>query len=162
MVLWRFEGVGEEGVTDDRLSADEMVLDDFLEDLGCAALVPGAFRIDDRDRAADADLEAVGLGAGDAGEGTDEVEFLETALEVIPGFLTGGGVAALGLGGRGAQEDVALHGGKAVSYGHRRRRVHGQGIRHGTRIRRVGSVQSAKTRVAGCPTLFWQGWGTRR
>ena len=50
----------------DDAAADEVFLDDPLEHRRIALAVPGAFRIDDGDRAAFADAQAVRLGAQDA------------------------------------------------------------------------------------------------
>jgi hypothetical protein len=85
-----------------------MLLDDAFEDFGGAGVVPGAFGVNDGDGAADADAEAIGLGAVDEGLGADEVEFLEAFFEVFPGFDAGFAVAAFGVFGFGAEEDVAL------------------------------------------------------
>ena len=71
-------------------------------------MVPGAFGIDNGDRARDADPEAIGFGAVNERLRADEVEFLEPFLEVFPGFAAGLAVAAFGLLRFGAKEDVAL------------------------------------------------------
>jgi hypothetical protein len=100
--------IAGEGELGDGVAGEEVFLDDAFEDFGGAGVVPGAFGVDDGDGAVDADLEAIGLGAVDEGVGAGEFEFLEAALEVIPGgdaFLL---VAALGLGLVSAEEDMAF------------------------------------------------------
>jgi hypothetical protein len=104
---------GEEQVFPDGLSADEMFLDDPFEGFGSAMVIPGAFGIDDCDRAGGADLETVGLGAGNQSVGTDQSKFLEPAFKVIPGELAGLWIAAFRIRWDGAQEDVAFNGGQA-------------------------------------------------
>lgn len=113
--------MGDEGVFGDGPAADEVFLDDPFEDLRGAAGVPGAFGVDDGNRATGADLETVDLGPGDEGLGTDEPEFLESAFQEIPGRLADVGLAALGLGGRAAEEQVPANGGKTVGDGDVRR-----------------------------------------
>src|SRR6185295_12680145 len=88
-------------------AADKMLLDDPLEHRGIALAIPGAFRIDDRDRPALADSEAVGLGAQHAPL-LREAEFLETLLQVVPGGHAALFVTALRRRLVGTEEDVAL------------------------------------------------------
>lgn len=47
------------------LTVDEVALDDPLQVLGCAGVIPNGIGIDDGHRAAGADSEAVGLGSMD-------------------------------------------------------------------------------------------------
>src|SRR5215217_1877377 len=61
-----------------------MFLDNALEDRRVALAVPGTFRVDDGNRPALADPQAVGLGAQDAAL-VDEPERLQPRLEVVPG-----------------------------------------------------------------------------
>lgn len=49
-----------------RRAAEQMLLDDTLEHLGRAGVIPDAFRVDHRDRAVPAHPQAIRLGAGDA------------------------------------------------------------------------------------------------
>src|SRR5262245_37834660 len=63
--------------------ADEVFLDDPLEQRRIASRVPGAFGVDDRDRTALADAEAVGLCAQDASL-LREAELLQAAFEKLP------------------------------------------------------------------------------
>src|SRR5690348_6499321 len=83
-----------------------MLLDDALEHVGRARVVPGALGVDDRDRAVLADLKAVGLGAVHAAL-ADEAELFQATLEKLPGLEPVVLVAALGLGLIAAEKDVA-------------------------------------------------------
>lgn len=105
-----------------------MFLDDSFEDGRGAGPVPDALGVDDGDRALLTELEAVGLGAADGAVGADEIEFLETPLEEIPGGCARGGIAALGLGGFGAEDDMAAGAVEAEVFEDR-----GQGRRGGWR-----------------------------
>lgn len=109
--------MGEECVLRDRLAPEEMLLQDGLQDLRRAVPVPGALGIDDCDRAAGADLEAIGLGPRHQGFGPHQSEFLQASLEEFPGLKTRLGDAALGLAGSAAEQDVALDGGDTVPEG---------------------------------------------
>src|SRR5262245_61285016 len=76
--------VAREGERFDDASADEMFLDDSLEHLGRAGVIPDAFGINDRDRPARADAEAVGFRAIDQRLGSRELQFLEPLLQKFP------------------------------------------------------------------------------
>src|SRR5262245_31655318 len=82
-----------------------MLLDDPLERGRITLAIPGAFRIDDGNRTAFADAQAVGLGAQDPAL-VGEPEFLQPPLEVIPRDGAALHVAALRLGLLGAEKDV--------------------------------------------------------
>lgn len=69
-------------------------------------MVPHRFGIDDRDRAARADTEAVRLGPVNQRFGPGQGEFIEPFFEVIPRFHTCLERAALRFGLVGAQENV--------------------------------------------------------
>src|SRR6185295_7931359 len=83
VVSGREGATGNQRVADDA-AADEMFLDDPLEHRRVALAVPRAFGIDDRDRSAFANPQAVGLGAQDAAL-VDEAERLQPRLQVLPG-----------------------------------------------------------------------------
>ena len=121
------QGLMRECMGLDGVPSDEVFPDDDLEDIRGAVPVPRALGIDHGHGAMDADLEAIGLGAGDERARADEAEFLESPLEELPGFKAGGWVAALGLAGRGAEEDVALEGVRD-----RRERGRGRAFRRST------------------------------
>ena len=78
------ERVPGERISGDGAAIDQMFLDDAFEHFRRARVVPDAFRIDHRDRAGGADLEAVRLGARDQGLRADETELFEAALEEFP------------------------------------------------------------------------------
>ena len=88
------------------LSADQVLLNDALQHFGRGGVIPDAFGIDHRNRAAFADAQAVGFGAVDA---VEQSQFGQPALEVVPGLDAAFLRAALGLGLLGAQEDMPLN-----------------------------------------------------
>ena len=98
-----------EAVFLDDLAVDEVFLDDALEDFRRAGVVPGALGIDDRDGAACANAEAVGLGAVHFGLEANKAEFLEPRFQERPRFETGLLGAALRLGLVGAEKNVAFN-----------------------------------------------------
>ena len=102
----------------DRFSADQMFLNDAFKNFRRAAVIPGAFGIDDGDGTARADAEAVGLGAIDERvraaccaeaflRRRDEVQFLQPVLQKSPRGQSLFARAALRFGGIGAEENVA-------------------------------------------------------
>ena len=97
-----------EAVFLDDLAVDEVFLDDALEDFRRAGVVPGALGIDDRDGAACANAEAVGLGAVHFWLETNEAEFLEPCFQERPRLEAGRLGAALRLGLVGTEKNVAL------------------------------------------------------
>ena len=62
----------------DRAAADEVLLDDPLEDLGRAAAVPGPLRVHDSDRTVSTHLQTVRLRA------VDPAAAHEAQLEILP------------------------------------------------------------------------------
>ena len=92
----------------DDLAVDEVFLDDALEDFRRAGVVPGALGIDDRDGAACANAEAVGLGAVHFWLETNEAEFLEPCFQERPRLETGRLGAALRFGLVGTKKNMAL------------------------------------------------------
>ena len=90
----------------DRLATDQMFLDDPLEDRRIALAVPGAFRIDNGNRSAFADPQAVGLGAENAAV-LGQPQLFEARLQKLPSDQAAMQVAALRLGLIAAEQDVA-------------------------------------------------------
>lgn len=90
----------------DRFAADQMFLDDPLEDRRIALAVPRAFRVDNGNRSAFADPQAVGLGAEDPAL-LGKPQLFEARLQKLPCDQAAMQVAALRLGLIAAQENVA-------------------------------------------------------
>src|SRR6476660_10503635 len=90
----------------DRLAADQVFLDDPLEDRRIALAVPGAFRVDNDNRPAFADPQAVGFGAENAAL-LGEPQLFEARLQKLPCDQAAVQVAALGLGLIAAQKNMA-------------------------------------------------------
>jgi hypothetical protein len=67
----------------DDAAFNQVVLDDALENRRVALAIPGAFRIDDRNRTALTDAQAVGLGPQYATL-IRETEFLQPPLQELP------------------------------------------------------------------------------
>src|SRR4051812_27500057 len=87
-------------------AADQVLLDDPFENRRIAPGVPRAFGIDDRDRTAFADPEAVRFAAQDAAL-LRQAERLQARLEVVPRGQSAFLVAALRLRLIAAEKDVA-------------------------------------------------------
>ena len=87
-----------------RAAIDQVRLDDALQVFRRAIAVPGAFRVDDGDRATDTHSQAVRLGPQHAAVDVVQAQFLEAALQVIPAFLRPRDRCALAT--RHAEEDV--------------------------------------------------------
>ena len=103
------EVIAREGKLLDDFPADQVLLNDALQHLRRARMIPGAFRVNHRDGPADTDAEAVRLGAENFRVvGVGQPELLEPPLEVFPGFQPGFLRAAFRLGLIRAEEDVAL------------------------------------------------------
>ena len=68
----------------DDFPADQMFLNDALQHFRRAGVVPDAFGINDRNRPAHADAQAVGLGAINQRLRPGEIQFLEPALQKFP------------------------------------------------------------------------------
>ena len=86
-------------------AADQVLLDDPLEHRRIALAVPGAFRIDDGDRAALADAQAVRLRPQDAAL-VRELQFLQAPLQEVPRGQAALLVAALRVRLVAAEKDV--------------------------------------------------------
>src|SRR5215471_2337145 len=95
-------------------SADQVLLNNSLEHIGCGAAIPDALGVDHRDRTAFADAEAVGLSAIDA---IKQAQLGEPALEILPRLDARFFRAALGLGLIRAEEDMAFNCGEAEAGG---------------------------------------------
>src|SRR5215470_3279417 len=83
-----------------------MLLDDPLEDRWIARRIPRAFGVDDRDRTALADAQAVGLRPQDASL-FRQAELLQPALQEIPRRQAAILLAALRVGLIAAEKNVA-------------------------------------------------------
>src|SRR6185295_13825955 len=86
---------------------DQVLLDDSLDDIDGAGVIPGPLGIHDRNRTLRTDLKAIrfrSIHSAVAGQ----VQVLEPALQVFPGLQTEFLVGTSGLGLVATQEDVAL------------------------------------------------------
>lgn len=84
-----------------------MLLNDPLQDLRGTGSIPNPFRIDDRDRAIQAEPEAVCFGPSNASR-TTESQFIQSFFQVIPRGQTLVFVAALGFRLIRTNEDMPL------------------------------------------------------
>ena len=100
----------------DRSAADQMFLDDPLEDRRIALAVPGAFRIDNGNRSAFANPQAVGLGAENAPL-LGKPQLFEARLQKLPCDQAAVQVAALRLGLIAAKQDVTPRDGNTNALG---------------------------------------------
>src|SRR5690606_15065149 len=99
----RLELIDGERVVGDGAAADQVLLDDALEDLVGGGMVPGAFGVDDGDGTLLADAQAVRLRPVDARLALNEAQLGQALLQVVPGCDRFGLRGALGLGLVGAQ-----------------------------------------------------------
>lgn len=90
----------------DRLSADEMFLNDSLDHRWIAPAVPGSFRVNDGDWPALADAQTIRFRAQDAAS-FREPKLFEPPLEVIPRQQRALAIATLRFRLIGAEEDMA-------------------------------------------------------
>src|SRR6478735_2420670 len=88
-----------------RPAADEMFLDDPLEDRRIALAIPRAVRVDDGDGTRLADAKAVGLCAQHAVVGEPQLD--QTSLQIVPRHNRPIPIAAFRLGLVAAEENVA-------------------------------------------------------
>src|SRR5262245_20379305 len=93
-------------------TADQVLLDDSLEHRRVALAVPRSLRIDDGDRTAFTDAQAVGLGAQDAAV-LGEAQLFQALLEKVPGGQAALLVTALRRRLIVAQEDLPARRGDA-------------------------------------------------
>src|SRR5438128_1341258 len=107
---------GDEELVDDP-AADQMFVNDALEHRRIAAPIPRAFGIDDRDRAAFADPEAVHFAAKDAAL-LRQAELLQASLQEFPRREPAILLAAFRIRLIAAQKDVAPRDGDADRFGH--------------------------------------------
>lgn len=84
-----------------------MLLNDSFENLRCAGSIPDSFRVNHRNRAIQAEPQAIGLGSGNA-PGAAEAQFIQSAFEVVPSGETLVFSATLGFGLVGTNEDMPL------------------------------------------------------
>ena len=110
--IWRPLGGGQRVYSEDefldRLTADEVLLQDAFEDFGSGRVIPDAVGIDHGDGSVLANPQAVGLGAINAAVRPGQLSLGESLLEVIPGGPGDFGRSAFGLGLFRAEENVAL------------------------------------------------------
>ena len=99
-------------VVDDHATADQMFLNDSLEDGWIARAIPGPFGIDDCDRAAFADAKAIRFRPQDAAL-LRQAELLQPALEEFPRRQTAFLLAALRVGLIAAEKNVPPRDGHA-------------------------------------------------
>lgn len=85
---------------------DEVLLDYAFEHRWCTRVIPDSLRIYDRDWAARANSETIGLGAIDLWLGTGKIQFLKPHFQILPGFQALFARRAFWLGLVGAEEDV--------------------------------------------------------
>ena len=99
-------------VIDDDAAADEMIVDDALEDRRIAAPIPRALGIDDRDRSTFADAQAIRLRAENAAL-LRQTEFLQPPLEKLPRGEPAFLLTAFRIGLIAAEKNVAPRNGHA-------------------------------------------------
>lgn len=87
-------------------AADQMARDDFLQHGRCAAFIPDAFGINERDGPLRANLQTIDLSAQYAAA-AHQPQFAQARFEIVPRHKAGGFVAAFGLGLVGAQENMS-------------------------------------------------------
>jgi hypothetical protein len=61
-----------------------MILENSFKHLRRAGVIPNTFGINDRNRAVDANAQAISFGSINQRLGSDEVQFFKSALEVLP------------------------------------------------------------------------------
>src|SRR5262249_4311103 len=115
-------------------AADEMLLDDPLEDRRIAPAIPRPFGIDEGNRAALADSEAVRFRAQDAAL-FRQAELLQPPLEEVPGSQTAIFVAALRLRLVATQKNVPPRDRHADDFGLQPLEIRHRPHRDSTRVR---------------------------
>ena len=80
-------GVDREDVFPHRFPLQQMFLDDALEDFRRAGVIPDAIRVNDRDRPAQADAQAVDLAAINERLRADEMEMSDWSSDVCSSDL---------------------------------------------------------------------------
>src|SRR6266545_1784627 len=96
-----------EAVFRDDSAVDEMFLNDPLQHLGRARVVPDAFGINDRDRAARADSKTIHLAAIHQRLRADQIQFLEAPFQKFPRLDPFFLLATIRLGLIRTEKDVA-------------------------------------------------------
>lgn len=86
---------------------DQMLLNDALEVLGSAGVIPDGIGVDDGDGPLQADAETIGLASVNETLRAAEFEFLEAVFEELPRFHPLDRITALGLGRGGAEEEMS-------------------------------------------------------
>lgn len=102
----------QERIVLDDVIADQVFLNDALDHGRHRTVIPDAVRIHNQDRTSLTDPQTVGLGpentAWAIGCHLIEVELLQSALQVVPGFNAGGFIATFGIGLIGADKHMPL------------------------------------------------------
>lgn len=112
----------------DGIAVDQVLLNDALEVLGSAGVIPDGIGVDHDDGPLQADAETISFATVDKALRTAEFEFLEAVFEKLPRFHALDRVTALGLGWSGAEEDMPLVSIETERLGGRRKRIrHGAG-----------------------------------
>jgi hypothetical protein len=106
---------------------DQVLLDDGFKDIGGAVMIPSSLRIHHCDGPLGAALQAIGLGAKDRGLRPDESQLFESTFQKFPRREACLGVAALGLSGIYAEEEMPLERGNAEVLGDRAQLIGGTG-----------------------------------
>jgi hypothetical protein len=96
----------ENAVFFDRLTTNQVLLNDSLQYRRIALTVPSAIRVDNGDRSAEANSQAVRFGAEDPSL-TGQMELLQTAFQEVPSLERAILVTTLGLCLIAAEEDVS-------------------------------------------------------
>ena len=143
----------------DNLTANQMFLNDPFEHRRVAGPIPGALRIDDSDRSAFADPQAVGFCAEDSAL-FRQSQLFQSPLEIVPCFEATRLLAALRRRLIGAQEDVTprhrnanVGGNLALGIGHedglKRERIP-RALLSNSRKSHILDLSQKRTDVANC------------
>lgn len=99
--------VHSEAILLDGASLDQVFLDDPFEDFRGAMVVPSSLRIDNGNGALCADTQTIDFASINKRMRPDQLQFLQTAFQILPGFQTFHSRTAFGFRLIGAKEDVA-------------------------------------------------------
>lgn len=95
-----------DAILPDRLTTNEVLLNNPLQHRRVAVSVPGSFGVDHCNRTAEADTKAIGLGT-EYSAPPGELQFFQSLFEKVPGDERSFPVAAFRLALVATQEDVA-------------------------------------------------------
>src|SRR5579863_108666 len=113
--VWK--GPGGEDVFGDGPASDQVLLNDALDDVRGDRVIPGAFGIDNGDRAVLADPQAIGFGAVNAGTAVHQVQLRQSLLEIVPGSQAVFARRTVGIGLIGTKENMAADAGDVPVFG---------------------------------------------